>query len=79
MQLFISETTEKEWGKSFKKKSRILHSDSFPNTFQFLIHVKEIKTENANQSILGIVHERKMLVKCQSVHPYTERVLGHTF
>lgn len=75
IKLCISETTEKE-GENHLKKSRILHSDSFSNTFQFPIHVKEIKTENGNQCILGIAHARKMLVKCRLVHPDTKKGLG---
>lgn len=66
----------KKKGKNHFKKSRILHSDSFSNTFQFPIHVKEIKTENGNQCILGIAHARKMLVKCRLVHPDTKKGLG---
>ena len=73
IKLYIGETTEKEGGKSLKK-SRTLYSDCFSNTFQFLIHVKEIKTENGSQGILGVARARKMM-QCQPAHPCTDK--GH--
>ena len=47
-------------------KSKALHSDCFALFFffKFPIHVKEIKTENGSQYILGIIHAGKMMVEC---------------
>ena len=47
-------------------KSKALHSDCFSIFFflKFPIQVKEIKTENGSQCILGIVHAGKMMMEC---------------
>ena len=45
-------------------KSKALHSDCFTLFLKFPIHVKEIKTENGSQYILGITHAGKMMVEC---------------
>lgn len=41
-------------------RSRILHSDSFPNVFQFLFHFKETETGNPRELIISVIHAKMM-------------------